>query len=88
MRFLARALDGFTDNGVNHNAWLNPLQQAQTDELKLRRQMGDLLREALAPIVQAGKMTKAFTIDGVALQSDVARLWKGMWDMDKVYPWP
>ncbi|WP_298997034.1 hypothetical protein [uncultured Desulfovibrio sp.] len=85
VRFLARALDGFTDNGVNHDAWLNPLQQAQTDELKLRRQMGDLLREALSPIVQAGRMTKAFTMDGVALQKDVARLWKGMWDMDKVY---
>lgn len=86
VHFLARALDGFNDYGVNHTAWMFPLQKARSDGLQLRRQMRDLLAEAMQPIVSQGdRLAKAFNIDGVALQKDVTRLWKGLWDMDKVY---
>ncbi|MDY0258636.1 MAG: hypothetical protein RBR41_03090 [Desulfovibrio sp.] len=85
VRFMARALDGFTDNGPNHDAWLFPLQEARSLEMLHTRNVDEILKDAMQPIVQAGKLTTAFTIDGVTLPRDVARLWKGLWDMDKVY---
>lgn len=85
VRFLARALDGFNDHGVNHDAWLMPLQQARTDELTLQREMEEKLRAALTPLLKVGSLQKAFSIDSVPLMQDVDRQWAGMWDMDKVY---
>ncbi|MBE6441465.1 MAG: hypothetical protein E7022_03915 [Desulfovibrio desulfuricans] len=85
VRFLARALDGFNDHGVNHDAWLMPLQMARTEELTLQREMEEKLREALKPLLRVGQLQKAFSIDGVPLRQDVSRQWAGMWDMDKVY---
>ncbi len=85
VRFMARALDGFTDHGPNHDAWLFPLQEARSLEMLHTRNVDEMLTDAMQPIVQAGKLTTAFTIDGVALPKDVSRLWKGLWDMDKVY---
>lgn len=85
VRFMARAMDGFTDHGPNHDAWLFPLQEARSLEMLHTRNMDEMLKDAMQPIVQAGKLTTAFEIEGVALPRDVSRLWKGLWDMDKVY---
>lgn len=85
MRFLARWMDGFEQGGVNQKAWFMPLQQALTEELGLKREMEQLLRAAVTPLLKVGKLTAAFAIEGVPLKEDVARLWKGLFDMDKVY---
>ena len=87
MRFLARALDGFEKHGVNHDAWLHPLQEARSNELLHLRTVNALLEAAMRPIVEKNKkgITGAFRIEGVALPDKVAKIWGGLWDMDKVY---
>ena len=39
MRFLARWMDGFAQDGVNQKAWFMPLQKALSEELALKREM-------------------------------------------------
>ncbi|MDE7240993.1 MAG: hypothetical protein K2N62_03795, partial [Desulfovibrio sp.] len=85
MRFLARWMDGFAQGGVNQKSWFMPLQKALSEELTLKREMEQLLRAAVTPLLKVGRLTEAFAIDGVPLQEDVQRLWKGLFDMDKVY---
>lgn len=85
MRFLARWMDGFQKQGVNHEAWFLPLQEARSRELALLRDMEEKLRAAVAPLLKIGTLTEAFELADVPLQQDVNRLWKGLWDMDKVY---
>lgn len=87
VRFLARALEDSQDNGVNHNAWLNPLQQAQTDELK-PRQMGDLLKEAPFSNCTSRQNDQGLHHDGVALQKMLPACGKVRGHGQGLFLWP
>lgn len=91
MRYVFKMADGYVSHGdsleMGNNERLihRPLADAANVELKLRKEYSKLLRDALAPLSKMENISRPFKIDGVSLPDDVAKDWRGMWTMEKVF---